>query len=160
MKGRIMIVFLPIIIAFQITNRVEAEEIDTYISETAYEACVEYGEEYGICPSLIMAMIETESCGQADAENGGCYGLMQVSKKWHKDRMKRLDVTDIFDERGNILVGTDYLAELRDKYHEVSLALDVFHGDSKAFENYEKGIMSDYARTILERSAELEKLYD
>lgn len=160
MKAKIMTVFLPIIIAFQITNRVEAEQIDTCISETAQEACIEYGEEYAICPSLIIAMIETESCGQADAENGGCYGLLQVSKKWHKDRMERLGVTDIFDERGNILVGTDYLAELRDEYHEVSLALDIYHGDTKAFENYEKGILSDYARTILERSAELEEYHD
>lgn len=160
MKAKIMIAFLPIIIAFQITNRVEADGTDTYISETAQEACIEYGEQYGICPELLMAMIETESCGQADAENDGCYGLLQVSKKWHKDRMKRLGVTDIFDERGNILVGTDYLAELRDEYHEVSLALDIYHGDTKAFENYEKGIMSDYARTILERSVELEELYD
>lgn len=111
--------------------------------------------DYGIAPELLMAIIETESRGQADAKNGGCYGLMQISKKWHKDRMKRLGVTDIFDERSNILVGADLLAELRDEYHELSLVLDIYHGDSKAFKNYENGIMSDYARKILERSAEL-----
>lgn len=160
LRVRILSAFLPIIIAFWITGSVEARESDTYISEIAQEACIEYGQEYEICPELLMAIIETESCGQPDVENGGCYGLMQISKKWHKDRMKRLSVRDIYDERGNILVGTDYLAELRNEYHELSLVLDIYHGDSKAFENYENGIISDYATAILERSAELEGFYD
>lgn len=84
---------------------------------------------------------------------------MQISVKWHKGRMKRLGVTDLFDERGNILVATDYLTELRDEYHEISLVLDIYHGDSKSFENYENGVASDYARAILERSAELERMH-
>ena len=138
-------------------KRRRCRRFDNCISETAYEACIEYGEQYGICPELLMAIIETESRGQSDVVGGGCVGLMQISPKWHKDRMERLGVKDLFYERSNILVGTDYLSELRDKYHEVSLTLDVYHGDSKAQENYEKGVISDYARKILERSAELEE---
>lgn len=156
---RLLTVFLPIIMAASISGTAVAEDTDTCISDTAYEACIEYGEQYGISAELLMAIIETESRGQPDVVGGGCVGLMQISPKWHKDRMEWLGVTDLFDERSNVLVGTDYLAELRDKYHEVSLVLDFYHGDSKAQKNYEDGVVSDYARKILERSAELEILH-
>lgn len=136
-----------------------SQDNDTCISDTAKEACIEYGEQYGICPELLMAVIEVESRGRPDVKNGLCCGLMQISVKWHTDRMERLGVTDIFDERGNILVGVDYLAELFEKYHEASLVLDIYNGNSKAQENYENGILSDYARSVLERSAELEILH-
>ena len=59
-----------------------------------------------------MAIVEAESSGKADARNGGCIGLMQVYEKYHKDRMKRLGVTDLYDPYSNILVGTDILMEL------------------------------------------------
>ncbi len=153
---RLLMAFLPIIIAACIPHAACAKEGETLISETAYEACVEYGEQYGISPKLIMAIIEKESVGQPDVEGGGCKGLMQISSKWHKDRMKRLGVTDLFDERSNILVGTDYLSDLFEEYDEVSTVLMVYNGDSRAFED---GYISDYAKEILERSAELEMMH-
>lgn len=156
MKIRILNVFLPIIIVFLIPLTSMAQEEDACLTDEIRGACIEYGNEYGICPEILMSLIITESRGQADAVGGRCMGLTQINPKWHDDRMKRLGVTDIFDTHGNILVATDYLAELRDTYGEISLALDIYHGDSKAFSNYENGILSDYAREILERSAEME----
>lgn len=155
---KLLIAFLPIVMLFCVSMTVQAKETDTCISETAQNACYEIGGDYGIKPELLMAIIETESRGQADAENGSCKGLCQISEKWHKDRMERLGVTDLFDEYSNILVGADLLAELRDEYQEVSLVLDIYHGSSKAFQNYENGVVSDYAKKILKRSAELEEL--
>lgn len=156
---RILILFLPIIIAICIANSAKAKESDTCISETAYKACIEYGKKCGIAPELLMAVIETESEGNSYAKNGGCCGLMQINPKWHKERMQRLGVSDIFDERNNILVGTDYLSELFEEYQDVAYVLDVYNGNSKAKENYENGIVSDYSEKILERSAELEILH-
>lgn len=153
--------FLPIIIFFLLTVSltVSAEEkTETYISETAIKACIEYGERYGICPELLVAIVETESSGDPKAQNGGCMGLMQISEKWHKDRMERLGVKDIFNEHGNILVGTDYLAELRDKHGDMAMVLMVYNGDGRAKEFYETGYISEYALKIMERSAELEEL--
>lgn len=155
---KFLIAFLPIIIAFLIPIKSNAKT-ETYISETAQKACVEYGEQYSISPELLMAIIETESSGQSDAENGGCYGLMQISVKWHKDRMERLGVTDIFDERSNILVGADYLAELFEKYEDVGLVLGVYHGEENAVAKYKRGELSNYTKGILDRSAELEDLH-
>jgi len=102
-----------------------------------------------------MAMIEKESSGRPDVESGGCKGLMQISDRWHKDRMERLGVTDIYDPDGNIHVGTDYLAELFEKYEDVGIVLAVYHGEKNATTKTE---LSDYADWILTRSAELERM--
>lgn len=142
-----------------LTIRSNGVSAGTYIKEEYQAYCVEIGEEYGICPELLMAMIETESSGKANATNGSCKGLMQVSEKWHTERMKRLGVTDIYEPYGNILVATDYLLELFEKYGDVGFVLDVYNGNSKAMYNAENGILSDYAIRVLERSEILERIH-
>ena len=149
--------FVPIIMILAVSFVSTAQPAGTYISEEAQEACVKYGEEYGICPELPMAIIERESTGQADAENGVCKGLMQIADRWHADRMERLGVTDIYDADGNIHVGADYLAELFEEYGEVSTVLMVYHGEKNAVARSENGEISSYADWILTRSAELER---
>lgn len=147
--------FLPITIALSITFTATAQPAGSFISEEAQESCVKYGDEYGICPELLMAMIERESSGRPDAESGGCKGLMQISDRWHKDRMDRLEVTDIYDVDGNIHVGADYLAELFEEYEDVGSVLMVYHGEKNAAD---KEKLSSYADWILTRSAELERM--
>ena len=119
-------VFLPIIMWSFVEFTSTAQPAGTYISEDAQEACVKYGEEYGICPEMLMAMIEKESSGRPDVESGGCKGLMQISDRWHKDRMERLGVKDIYSIDGNIHVGADYLSELFEKYCDVGIVLMVY----------------------------------
>ncbi len=153
---RFLMAFLPIIIATCVPVKSYAGNEDAFISDNAYGACVEYGKQYEICPEFLMAIIEKESSGNPNAESEGCKGLMQISVKWHRERMEKLGVTDIFDERCNILVGTDYLSELFKKYGDIKTVLKVYNGDSRAFED---GYISDYANGILERSAELERLH-
>lgn len=156
---RLLAVSLLIIMIICVPLESNAQKKDTCISQTAYDACVECGEDYGICPELLMAIIETESGGNPNAENGSCKGLMQVSVRWHKDRMKKLGVTDIFDERDNILVGTDYLMELFEEYEDPATVLMVYHGERNAVKNAENGEISSYAQGILNRSAELERMH-
>lgn len=148
-------VFLPIIMWSFVEFTSTAQPAGTYISEDAQEACVKYGEEYGICPEMLMAMIEKESSGRPDVESGGCKGLMQISDRWHKDRMERLGVKDIYSIDGNIHVGADYLSELFEKYCDVGIVLMVYHGEKNAATKTE---LSDYADWILTRSAELERM--
>ena len=82
---------------------------------------------------------------------------MQISERWHLDRMNRLGVDDLFDPYSNILVGADYISELAEKHGDVALVLDVYNGNSKAFYNNDNGIISSYAKWILERSNFLER---
>ena len=137
----------------------KAETRETWISDDAYSYCYEIGNQYNICPELLMAVIEKESSGMSNATNGGCVGLMQVSARWHQERMLRLGATDLYCERDNILVAADYLSELFQKYKEPSFVLDIYNGNSNAMRNYECGVISDYAGKILDRTAELERLH-
>lgn len=161
MKKKVLIAIFTFIITFILCCIVSnGASDDTYIDEEYHEYCVEIGEMYCVCPELLMAIIEAESSGQADAKNGNCKGLMQVSEKWHKDRMERLGVSDLYDPYGNILVGTDYLLELFKKYQDVGVVLMVYNGDSRADDFAEgKCELSKYAQKILERSEYLERLH-
>lgn len=136
---------------------VNAQSSEFTLSDEIIGYCEDVGQEYCIAPELLMAIIERESMGKADAENDGCIGLLQINEKWHKDRMKHLMVTDLYDPYSNILVGADYLMELADKYGDVALVLMVFHGEKDALEKNEQGIISNYAKEILERSEFLER---
>lgn len=133
---------------------VYADNAASYIDKEYIQYCVEIGEEYGLCPYILVALIERESSGHPDAKNGSCKGLCQVSEKWHKDRMERLGVTDIYDPYGNILLCADYIMELAEEYEDVSVVLGVYHGESKA-----ETKISSYTSGILARSEELERYY-
>ena len=79
---------------------------------------------------------------------------------FHYDRMEHLGVEDIFDAYGNIMVGTDYLVELIEMHGDIGVALMVYNGDSSAMD-YANGNceISNYARGIIERSYQLERLH-
>ena len=133
--------------------RVDArvDELESWYSYLEY-VC----EQKAICPELVQAIIETESNWDPEAQNGDCVGLMQISEKWHQDRMERLGVTDLTDPYDNSLVGVDYLQELTRRYVDQAMVLMIYNGDSRAWKFWETGEMSEYARKILERAAELE----
>lgn len=126
------------------------------LTENIQNMCIEAGEEKGILPELLMSIIETESAGDPEAENNGCKGLMQVYESVHKDRMKKLGVKDLYEPEENIKVGTDILLELFEQYEDTGLVLDLYNGNSKAFYNFDNGILSGYSKRVLERAEELE----
>lgn len=127
---------------------------DTYIKTEYVEYCTEIGEEYDICPEILMALIERESSGKADAENGSCKGLCQVSERWHRDRMEKLGVDDIFDPEGNIRLCADYLVELGSEYQDIAVAIGFYHG-----EKHPEIKISNYTTWILDRAEELERVH-
>ena len=138
---------------------VTAKSKETWVSDEIYAACVEIGEIYDICPELLVAIIERESSGRQYAENGSCKGLMQVSTRWHSGRMEKLGISDIYDIYGNILVGTDYLAELFEKHGDLYLVLMCYNmGESRALQLFKQGRYSKYAIGISERSIELQRI--
>lgn len=130
---------------------------ETFISQDYITICEEIGAEYSICPELLMALIEKESSGRADAQNGSCKGLCQVSEKWHKDRMEKLGIEDIYDPEGNIRLCADYIAEIGAEYEDIGLTLMIYNGQSNAVEMAERGELSNYAEWILTRSEEIER---
>lgn len=135
----------------QMTALVPPYYQETYLSAEIVGYCQEVGTEYDICPELLMALIEKESSGHADAQNGSCKGLCQISEKWHRDRMEKLGIDDIYDPEGNIRLCADYLVELGAEYQDIAIVLGYYHGEK----NPEIKI-SNYTVSILERSEELE----
>lgn len=144
-----------IILSVLVDRKVEAAERRADLENYIEQVC----EPYNICPELVEAMIERESTWNPKAQNGDCMGLMQISGRWHKERMERLGVTDLLDPYDNILVGVDYLAELFGKSEDAGFVLMVYHGEKTAIERASSGEISDYADWILERSAELERAH-
>lgn len=147
-------VLVGLIVASALVDRkVEAAERQEELEEYIEAIC----EPRHICPELIEATIERESRWNPNAVNGDCKGLMQISERWHRERMERLGVTDLFDPYDNILVGVDYMAELFEKYEDDGMVLMVYNGDSRAKDLQATGNLSEYAEWILTRSAELER---
>lgn len=134
--------------------RVHDDGIPTEVKEAAEK----WGEVYNICPEFIEALAYQESRYQADAvsADGSCVGICQINQGCHKKRMKRLGVTDLTDIDSNIHVAADYLAEIFVEHDgEPEIVLMIFNGDS----SWQKGRTSAYAKEIVERSAELERLH-
>lgn len=143
---------------FLFSQKISVCAADPLTEDEIREITENVGEKYCICPEFLQAIAFRESSYIPDAKNKGCKGLMQVNEKCHKDRMKRLEVADIYDPYGNVLVAADYLAELFEEYEEADVVLMFYSGNSRA-EEYSRGIgdMSDYANDILELSAKLER---
>lgn len=154
---KLLVITLSVFIFFSQSVMANEEIEPTHISVEAQVSCYEYGKMYDICPELLMAMIEAESGGNPNAENGDCKGLMQISERWHTVRMAEIGADDIWSETDNIHIGANYLHELFNRYEDVALVLMVYNGESDAVEKAENGYISDYARKILDRSAELER---
>ncbi len=80
-----------------------------------------YAAQYGLAPSLVRAVIKTESDGDTHCvSSAGAMGLMQLMP----DNVKEAGISDAFDPEQNIKAGTQQLAGLLAQYHgNLDLAL-------------------------------------
>jgi soluble lytic murein transglycosylase-like protein len=136
-----------------------------YISEESlYTCCVYVGQQYDIDPILLMAFAKTESNYDiyAVGTSNDC-GLCQIVPKWSKDRIAKLNITDIFDPIQNLTLCADILADYKqDRYgydqRYVSMAYNM--GCTKAKELYESGVVSSYAKHIQQNYDILRRKYE
>lgn len=144
----------------------EPEEIATYWEHIPLSADVQgfifaECEKRDINPELVFAIIWQESSYRADAIGGGgnAIGLMQIWESTHKDRMKKMGVTDLFDPIQNATIGIDYLDELIKKYDgNIPKALVAYNcGPTGANRSYfSKGIFSStYSKAVLDKCEKL-----
>lgn len=102
-------------------------------------------KRYGLDSRIIKALIEEESgwLASAEGDNGQSVGLMQIQERWHKERMKRLGVTNLYNPEENVTVGCDILSELLNKYGNYKDALSVYNsGNTKDGQAYAERILS------------------
>lgn len=60
---------------------------------------------FGLDPHIVLGIIETESTFRTEADNGICYGLMQIHRGNQNWVLKNAGVTNIFDPAQNIRAG-------------------------------------------------------
>ncbi len=123
-----------------------------------YCVCKQYGVRY----DLVVALIEKESGYKFDkvGDDGHSIGYMQIYEECHRDRMERLNVTDLTNPYQNVLVGIDYLSELIERYGTIQDALAAYnYGEQGAKQHlWKNGIyVYEYNQTIMSRMKEIEE---
>ena len=113
-------------------------------------------EEYGVPYSVALAVIEAESSFRPDAENGSCYGYMQINsinKSW---LFQEIGVTNLEDQLQNLLSGIYMLGDLYGKYGDWHKVLVCYNcGETGAYNHYfSQGLTSSgYSRHVMELEA-------
>ena len=113
-------------------------------------------EEYGVPYSVALAVIEAESSFRPDAENGSCYGYMQINsinKSW---LFQEIGVTNLEDPLQNLHSGIYMLGDLYGKYGYWHKALVCYNcGETGAYNHYfSQGLTSSgYSRHVMELEA-------
>lgn len=123
-----------------------------------YCVCKQYGVRY----DLVVALIEKESGYKFDkvGDDGHSIGYMQIYEECHRDRMERLNITDLTNPYQNVLVGIDYLSELIERYGTIQDALAAYnYGEQGAKQHlWKNGIyVYEYNQTIMSRMKEIEE---
>lgn len=149
----------PITVDANSLSLIPTEE-ETGIPSDIYEEAQIVGNEFNICPELLLAIAERESRFQADAKNGSCKGLMQLNTACHKARFEEMGWSsqEWTNAYKNMYVAADYLSDLFEKYEDVGVVLGIYHGESDAVRRGQSGKLSPYVTKILKRSEELERL--
>lgn len=119
------------------------DELQRYIIQGA--------QAHEISPCIVFAVIGEETGGTYDptlvGDGGNSFGLMQVYRSEHTDRMARLGAWDLLDPYQNVDVGIDILAELIAYYDgDMDRALSFYHGNGG-------DLPDEYAYTV-QRNAE------
>lgn len=111
-------------------------------------------KKYGISTNVVLGVMKVESNFKvrASGDKGRSLGLMQIQKRYHVKRMKKLGVENLFNAYGNATVGVDCLAELYKSngrnWHKTLMAYN--GGQYYANRNIRKGIYStSYSRKVM-----------
>ena len=127
----------------------EAVPMNLDYVEHVCEVCM----EYELDPAVLFAMMWQESrfTPNAVGDHGQSFGILQIKRRWHEDRIRRLGVTDLMNEWQEIYVACDYLAEIRETYPSIQQMLTVYrYGDLTV-------TGEDYAGTVMAKAEEFRR---
>jgi soluble lytic murein transglycosylase len=134
-----------------------------------YEGIVlAHARNYDLPPTLLAAVIYTESKFDADARSGaGAVGLMQLLPETAKGIAVRTGgggfvVSDLLDPEINVRYGSWYLRNLLDRYDDVRTALAAYHagqGNVDAWRRAGVGIRFAETRAYVDKVLDAERVY-
>ena len=144
----------PVIISETVTPEITAM-YGVPLEADLQAAIIDICDEYKVDSAIVFAMMDVESDYDIYAlgDSGDAYGIMQVQRRYHYDRMARLGCWDLYDPVQCVTVAADYLTELLDKYEgDMSMALTAYNRGSYGAQRdlFSKGVYeSDYSREVL-----------
>ena len=139
--------------------RVEVKPLDKYrdipISHELQDVTLAACEEYGVLPDVLFAVMEVESGYQLDAQNGECYGLMQIHSINLPWLQEQIGVTDLSDPAQNIKAGAYILGGYLERYSLTDSLMAYNLGEGGAKAQWAQGIHETaYTRKVLTCLAE------
>jgi soluble lytic murein transglycosylase len=151
------------------TVRTEPEWYQQLRYPLRYEAIVRtHAQNYDLQPTLLAAVIYTESKFDADARSGaGAIGLMQLLPETAEGIALRTDghkfaVSDLYDPELNVRYGSWYLRNLLNRYDDVATALAAYHagpGNVDEWRHQGVGIQFPETRDYVDKVLEAQRVY-
>ena len=134
-----------------------------------YETIVRaHAKNYDLPPTLLAAVIYTESRFDADARSdAGAVGLMQLLPDTARGIAVRTGgdkfvVSDLLDPEINVRYGSWYLRHLLDRYHDVRTALAAYHAGQGNVDEWRRdggGIRFPETRHYVEKVLDAQQVY-
>jgi len=134
-----------------------------------YDAIVRsHAQNYDLQPTLLAAVIYTESKFDADARStAGAVGLMQLLPDTARGIATRTGgnrfvLSDLVDPELNVRYGSWYLRNLLDRYDDLETALAAYHAGQGNVDRWRRagvGIQFPETRTYVARVLDAEQVY-
>lgn len=125
------------------------------LQDVMQSACKTYGVDY----SLALAVCQTESSFDPNAQNGQCWGYMQIHSINYPETREATGY-DPESPDGNIVCGVYLLAKEIHKYDSVAKGLMAYNaGETGAAKLWNQGIITtEYTRTVQARTDQWQTL--
>jgi hypothetical protein len=125
-------------------------QLDPSIAEEINVAIIKYSREYRLPPTFVLHLMKRESNFDVLADSkAGAVGLMQVMPKAHKDKMKKIGITngDLYHIDNNVRLGCWILREYFDKTGTIEKALKRYVGGHHS--TYANDILTGFTNTMI-----------
>ena len=117
------------------------------LQDIADKAC----EDYKIPQDVLYAVMKVESGYEVDAQNGSCYGLMQIHAINMEYLSNNIGTTDLTDPEQNIQAGAFILGGYLEKYSLPDSLMAYNLGEGGAKRLWKQGIHeTGYTKKVLE----------
>ena len=126
---------------------IEAIPLPFDLQDVMQDAC----EKYGVPYALALAVAQSESDFDLEADSGTCWGVMQIHPiNYDRLRQNGIEPTEY---EGNIVAGVFMLGELLEKYGDTHKALMAYNcGETGARRLWKQGYdTSSYSRKVVTR---------
>lgn len=118
---------------------VEKFKVDQGHANKVVKTVYNTGQQTGLAPNLILAVIAVESSFKPAARNGNARGLMQIIPFWHKKKVNKVGgENELMKPDKNIAVGSAIFREYLDRSENVFQALTRYNGSKESHAYAEK----------------------